>query len=83
MDDIRIDQLRLRLSGLPEREARRLVRLLTEQLAAVELPGHAARSIGALHIEVGSEHRSAEAISHHVVGEVVRQLHGGGPKAGR
>ena len=79
MDEIRIDHLSLLLSGLTEQDSRRLVQLITDGLAAAELPLAVARSIGALRIEVGAHHRTAEAISQHVVGEVVRQLQPGGP----
>jgi len=74
MDEIRIDQLRLQLPGLTEQDGRRLVRLISEALAEIALPRAVARPLGALRITVGAEHRSVEAISQHVVAEVVRQL---------
>jgi len=95
MDEIRIDHLSLLLSGLTEHDSRRLVHLITEGLAAAELPAAVARSVGALRVELGPRHHTVEAISQHVVGEVVRQLQGSAvastspstparaPKAGR
>jgi len=76
MDEIRIDHLSLLLSGLTEQDSRRLVHLITEGLAAAELPWAVARRVGALRIDVGPHHHTVEAISQHVVGEVVRQIQG-------
>jgi hypothetical protein len=84
MDEIRIDQLHLTLSGLTEQDGHRLVRRLTELLgellASAELPR--ARSIGGLRIELGPQHRSVEAISAHVAGEIVRQVQAASAEAG-
>jgi hypothetical protein len=75
MDEIRIDQLSLKLSGLTEQDGRRLVRLITEGLAAADLPSGGIGPVGALRVGVaGDRATSIEALSRHVVSELVRQL---------
>jgi hypothetical protein len=75
MDEIRIDQLTLKLSGLTEHDGRRLVRMITEGLAAAELPSGAPAALGALRVGVaGADTSNLEALSAHVVREVLRQI---------
>jgi hypothetical protein len=75
MDEIRIDQLTLKLSGLTEQDGRRLVRLITDGLAAADVPSVGSASVGAVSVGVAAGHTSSlEALSQHVVSEVLRQL---------
>jgi hypothetical protein len=78
MDEIRIDQLTLKLSGLSEQDGRRLVRLITDGLAAADVPAGASASVDALRVGVAGGHPGGpggiEALSRHVVSEVLRQL---------
>jgi hypothetical protein len=74
MDEIRIDQLTLKLSGLTEQDGRRLVRLITDGLAAADIPPGASASVDALRIGVAGHTGSVEALSQHVVREVLRQV---------
>ncbi|HEU4732551.1 MAG TPA: hypothetical protein VFT22_31870 [Kofleriaceae bacterium] len=75
MDEIRIDQLTLKLSGLTEHDGRRLVRMITEGLAAAEIPPGARGSLGALRVGLaGADTGNLEALSRHVVREVLRQI---------
>lgn len=75
MDEIRIDQLTLKLSGLTEHDGWRLVRMITEGLAAAEVPAGAPAQLGALRVGVaGADTSNLEALSRHVVREVLRQI---------
>jgi hypothetical protein len=75
MDEIRIDQLTLKLSGLTEEDGRRLVRLITDGLAAADVPSGGSASVGAVRVGVAAGHTGGiEALSQHVVSEVLRQL---------
>lgn len=75
MDEIRIDQLTLRLSGLTEHDGRRLVRMITDGLAAAELPPGAPAALGALRVGLaGADTGDLEALSRHVVRELLRQI---------
>ncbi len=75
MDEIRIDQLTLKLSGLTEQDGRRLVRLITDGLAAADVPSGGSASVSTVRVGVaGGTPGSIEALSQHVVSEVLRQL---------
>lgn len=89
MDQIRIDQLTLKLSGLSEQDGRRLALRIAEGLSAAELSTGVAQSLAALRVRI-ADHRPAGAgsagtghaaagvdgLSQHVVAEIIRQLKG-------
>lgn len=75
MDDIRIGRLTLRLSGLSEPEGRRLTALITEGLAAAEVPGAAPQAPRALQVSVNAgADQGLESLSNQIVSEIVSQL---------
>lgn len=91
MDEIRIDQLTLKLSGLTEQDGRRLAQRIAEGLSVAELSAGGAQSLATLHVRIadsrpaggagsaapaGTGHPAAsvDALSQHVVAEIVRQL---------
>jgi hypothetical protein len=75
MDEIRIDRLTLQLSGITEPQGRRLAMLITEGLAAADVPAGIAAAQGAIRVDLGAgPSGSVDALSERVVAEVLRQL---------
>jgi hypothetical protein len=75
MDDIRIDRLALRLSGLSEAEGRQLATLITQGLAAVHLGPHVAAEQPAIRVGVkDAKPGELSRISDLVVAQVIREI---------
>lgn len=80
MDDIRVERLALRLSGLTEAEGRHLAMLITQGLAAATLEPDGGGSGGggaqkAIKVDMTASPKSdLSPLSDRIVAEVLRQL---------
>jgi hypothetical protein len=75
MDEIRVDRLTLKLSGLTEAQGRNLAMLITEGLAAATLKPDAAATQQGVKVELkASASGDLGPLSDRVVSEVLRQL---------
>jgi hypothetical protein len=75
MDDIRIDRLSLKLSGLTEPQGRHLAMLITQGLAAARVSPNVAGDQPAIRADVtNSEVGDLHQLSGRVVAELLRQI---------
>jgi hypothetical protein len=75
MNDIRIDRLALKLTGISEDDGRRLAMLITEGLAAASLSEARPGRAEALQMNLNaSATQSLESLSNQIVSELVSQL---------
>lgn len=74
VDEIHIDKLSLSVSGLSEREGRRLAELVADGLAVADLPALAAGAPHALRVRLDAGGAGVEALSERVIAAIVRQL---------
>lgn len=75
MDEIRVDRLALKLSGVTESQGRHLAMLITQGLAAATIQEGVAAAQPAIHVDLtASPSGSPGRLSDRVVTEVLRQL---------
>lgn len=77
MNDVRVDRLILRLSGLTEEEGRRLAMLVSEGLAAADIPSFDAETLGPLRLSPrapSGDPSKLDALATHIVRDIVQQL---------
>ncbi len=75
MNDVRIDRLTLRLSGLDAAEGRRLAMLVSEGLAAAALPSGAVSHLGSIRLDLRADPPAGvDALAEQVVRGIVREL---------
>jgi hypothetical protein len=74
VDDIRIDRLALKLSGLTEAQGRRLAMLITAGLAAAREPDAPAEQPAERDDPIHASNDHLSQLSVRVVSEVLRQL---------
>ncbi|MDC0744827.1 hypothetical protein [Polyangium mundeleinium] len=77
MQEVHIDRLILKLSGLTEDEGRRLAMKVSEGLAAADISNAAVENPGALRLDLRAsprEQSDVDSLAHHIVSGIVREL---------
>ena len=75
MTEITIDRLTLKLSGISERDAQRLARLIAEGLGTVPISPEGAHHLDTMRVKVAaSPGSSVDMLTQQIVAEVLRQL---------
>lgn len=77
MQEIHIDRLILKLSGLSEDEGRRLAIRVSEGLAAADIPNAALENPGALRLDLRALPRGqsdVDSLARHIVSGLIREL---------